>query len=147
VTPFWLLIGSITILQVVNTINYNTATHLQSLHANLFTLYAYSVSLNHTLQIKPSIYTLHLHRQISRILLVYEWLGCRYIPFETASKNCLGRLRCLQDNPSAWTIQKSKPLYYCGRVFIATLHSSGHGAARIENAVLLLLPLLCRELF
>jgi hypothetical protein len=65
-------IGFIKNFQVVTAINYNTATHLQSLHANLFILFAYSVLLNHTLQIKPSIHTLHLHRQTSCILLVYD---------------------------------------------------------------------------
>jgi hypothetical protein len=66
-TPFGLLIDFINNLQVVTTINYHTVTHLQSLHANIFTLSAvvfmYSVSLNHTLHRKPSIHTLHLHRQ------------------------------------------------------------------------------------
>jgi hypothetical protein len=49
-TPFRLLIGFITILQVVTTITYNTVTYLHSLHANLFSLsavvFAYSVSLS-----------------------------------------------------------------------------------------------------
>jgi hypothetical protein len=64
-TPFGLVIGFMNNLQVLTTINYNTVTHLQSLHSNLFTLsaavFTYSVSLNHTLQIKPSSHTLHLH--------------------------------------------------------------------------------------
>jgi hypothetical protein len=67
-TPFGLLIGFINNLQVVTILTYNTVTHLQSLHANLFTLFAYSVSLNHTLQIKHSVHTLHRHRQTSCIL-------------------------------------------------------------------------------
>jgi hypothetical protein len=48
-TPFRLLIGFITILQVVTTITYYTVTYLHSLHASLFSLsvvvFAYSVSL------------------------------------------------------------------------------------------------------
>jgi hypothetical protein len=63
--PFGLLIGFMNNPQVVTTINYNTVTHLQSLHANLFTLsgavFTYSVSLNHTLQIKSSVHTISLH--------------------------------------------------------------------------------------
>jgi hypothetical protein len=54
-------------------------------------------------------------------------------------ENCLGRARCLQDNPLARTTENSQPLYCCGWMFTATLHSSGHGGARIENAVPLLL--------
>jgi hypothetical protein len=75
--PFGLLIGFINNLQFITTINYNTVTHSQSLHANLFTLsavvFTYSISLNHTLQIKPSILTLHLHTAdllYSAVLLV-----------------------------------------------------------------------------
>jgi hypothetical protein len=49
-TQFRLLIGFITILQVVITITYYTVTYLHSLHTNLFTLsavvFAYSVSLS-----------------------------------------------------------------------------------------------------
>jgi hypothetical protein len=49
-TPFRLLIGFITILQVVTTITYYTVTHFHSLHASLFSLsavvFAYSVSLS-----------------------------------------------------------------------------------------------------
>jgi hypothetical protein len=75
-TPFRSLIGFINNLQVVTTINHNTVTHLQPLHATLFTLsaavFTYSVSLNHTLQIKPSVHTSHIHRQTSCILL-YSW--------------------------------------------------------------------------
>jgi hypothetical protein len=49
-TPFRLLFGFITILQVVTTITYHTLTYLHSLHANPFSLspvvFVYSVSLS-----------------------------------------------------------------------------------------------------
>jgi hypothetical protein len=77
---FGLVIGFINNPQVVDTITYNTVTHLhnlQSLHANTPSLsavvFTYSASLNHAHQIKPSIHTLHFHGQTSCILL-YSWL-------------------------------------------------------------------------
>jgi hypothetical protein len=44
-TPFWLLIGFITILQVVTTITFHALTHLQSLqsvHSNIPILFSAS---------------------------------------------------------------------------------------------------------
>jgi hypothetical protein len=109
-TPFGLLIGFINNLKVVTTLTYNTVTHLHSLHTNLFTLsaavFTYSVSLSHTLQIKPSVHNLHLHRQTSYILLVYDWLGCRCIPFENWTVTADG----LQNNSSARTPRKTVSL-------------------------------------
>jgi hypothetical protein len=79
---FGLLIGFINHLQVVTTINYNTVPdshNLQSQHAHLFTLSAvvfmYSVSLNHTLQIKPSVHTISLHMMnFPRLSLkIFSW--------------------------------------------------------------------------
>jgi hypothetical protein len=45
---------------------------------------------------------------------------------------------CLQDNSSAWTTQKIKPLYCCRCVFTTSLHSNGGGADHIDNIALLL---------
>jgi hypothetical protein len=42
-------------------------------------------------------------------------------------------------NTSVWTTQKTQPLYFCGGVFIAPLHSKDRGADHIENTALLLL--------
>jgi hypothetical protein len=77
-TQFRLLIGFIRSSLVTTTINYNTVPNLhnlQSLHANLFTLsavvFTYSVSLNHTLQIKPSIHTISLH------MTNFPWLSLK----------------------------------------------------------------------
>jgi hypothetical protein len=74
-TPFRLLIGFINCLQVVTTITYYTIVHLHNLQlprTNLLTLSAVVLithSLDHTLQIKPSIRTLHLHLFTLRNLL------------------------------------------------------------------------------
>jgi hypothetical protein len=66
-TPFRLLIGFINHLEVVTTVNYNTVTDLHNLHSLHFNLFSLSAivfiahSLDHTLQIKPSICTINLH--------------------------------------------------------------------------------------
>jgi hypothetical protein len=44
---------------------------------------------------------------------------------------------CLQDNSSARTTQKTRPLYCCRGVFTAPLQSNGRGADYIENTALL----------
>jgi hypothetical protein len=46
---------------------------------------------------------------------------------------------CLQNNSSAWTMQKTQPLYCCRGVLTTPLHSSGCGMNHMENTVLLLL--------
>jgi hypothetical protein len=67
-TPFGLVIGFINNLQVLTTITYYTIARLHTLQplcTNLLTfsavVFTYSVSLNQTLQIKPSIHTISLH--------------------------------------------------------------------------------------
>jgi hypothetical protein len=97
-TPFRLFTGFITMLQVVTTINYNTVTHLQSLHANLFTLsaavFTYSVSLNHTFQIEPSIHTLHLHTTNFPWLPLKHLNNLKYTAEDSSVKlfeNCLAQ--------------------------------------------------------
>jgi hypothetical protein len=97
--------------------NYNTVTHLQSLHANLFSLsvavFMYSVSLNHTLQIKPSIHTSQTDLLYSSVLLVSLRpfsLRLTWTPLHSLRKqpeNCLDRHRCLQVNSSARTTEKT----------------------------------------
>jgi hypothetical protein len=113
-TPFGLVNGSINHLQVVTTINYNTVTHLQSLHANLFNLFAavfmYSVSLNHTLQIKPSINTLHLHRQTPCILL-YSWFQFASQIYDRHECRCIHLENCPRTAWVAPDIFKKTPRY------------------------------------
>jgi hypothetical protein len=106
-TPFGLVNGFINHTQVVTTITYNTVTHLrnlQSLHSDLFILSpvvsAYSVSLNHTLQIKPSVHTLNFHKQTScsPVLLVSVRLeDCQQLPTTT---KCLGLSLSLMLRPT-----------------------------------------------
>jgi hypothetical protein len=100
-------------LQVVTTILYYTIArlhNLQSLRTNLLTLsavvFTYSVSLNQSLQIEPSIHTLHLHKQTFRILLVYDWFGYHCIHLE----NWTVSADSLQDNFSARTPRKTVSL-------------------------------------
>jgi hypothetical protein len=144
-TPFRLVIGFITILQVVTTITYYTIArlhNLQSLHTNLLAVSAvvfmYSVSLNHTLQIESSIHTLYLHILTLRNLLVEtlwelpaNWSECRFIRLETETVSADG----LQDNSSARPTQKSHlTLYCCKGVFTDWLPGNGRGMDSIENS-------------
>jgi hypothetical protein len=70
-TQFGLLIGFIRSSLVVTTINYNTVPDLHSLHSLHVSLFSLSAivfithSLDHTLQIKPSIRTVSLHTKNS----------------------------------------------------------------------------------
>jgi hypothetical protein len=86
-TPFGLLIGFINHLQVVTTINYNTVTHLQSLHANLLSLcvvvFTYSVSLNQTLQTEL---------QLTQYVFKGRPLVFLRTPVSTRLEDCFGEL-------------------------------------------------------
>jgi hypothetical protein len=78
-THFGLLIGFINHIQVVTTVNYNIVTdlhNLHSLHASLFSLSAIvfiTHSLDHTLQIKPSVRTVSLH------MTNFPWLSLKHL--------------------------------------------------------------------
>jgi hypothetical protein len=69
---------------------------------------------------------------LRKLTLCSVW-NCRYIASApTAEKTVFQQLERSVYRSIAWQ--------RCREVFIATLHSSGHVADRIENAVLLLLP-------
>jgi hypothetical protein len=59
------------------------------------------------------------------------------IPHLDSQLNCSAN--CLQDNSSAWTVQKTQPLCCYTGVFTTPLHSNCHGTDHTENTVLLLL--------
>jgi hypothetical protein len=107
-----LLVAFNTILRVETTINYNTVTHLQSLHTNLFTLsaavFTYSVSLNHKLQIESSSHTLHLHIFTSLHLHIFTSSAVLLVSIrlEYSSVSADG----LQDNSSERTPRKTVAL-------------------------------------
>jgi hypothetical protein len=74
--------------------------------------------------IKPSIHTLHLHSQTSCILLVYDWIGWRCIPFETELlAPIVSRITPLH-GPHG-----KRSSYYCKGVFTERLPSNGRGVA------------------
>jgi hypothetical protein len=148
--PFGLVTGFINHLQVVTTITYYTIArlhNLQALHTSLLTLsavvFTYSVSLNQTLQIKPSNHTVSLHatnfswlslKIISRSLKYLNSLKytAGYSSVKTLRElpeNCLGRLRCLQDNPSARTTEKT----HLPHIVAKKLPSNCRRADYIEN--------------
>jgi hypothetical protein len=70
-----------------------------------------------TAHIKSSIHTIHLHWQTSCIPpyswfqftpSAYDWLeNAAAFPSKLPTTHCLGHPRCLQDNPSAWTTEKT----------------------------------------
>jgi hypothetical protein len=116
-TLFRLLIGFIDNLQVVTTINYNTVTHLQSLYANLFILSAAVFSLTES---NTSTKAFNSHFTSSQADLLYfsvlmvsirsSSLRLTWMPLHSLRKlpeNFPGRPRCLQDNPSAQTTEKT----------------------------------------
>jgi hypothetical protein len=91
-------------------------------------------SLNDTLQITHI--KSYLHRRTLETNCFLHKLPYRT---EILTDNCLGRHRCLQDNSSERTTQKTQLLYCCEGVFTALLHSNGSGVEHIENTVLILL--------
>jgi hypothetical protein len=114
-----LLIGFIKNFQVVTSLNYNTVTQLKIITHQSFHSYRDPVSLNHTLQIKPSIHT--LTQAGLYILLVYDWLGCRCNPLETPLlAPMVSRITPLH-RPHA-----NRSLY-CWGLFTERLHTNGRG--------------------
>jgi hypothetical protein len=112
--PFRLLIGFINNLQVVSALTYYTIArlhNLESLLTNLLTLsalvFTYSVSLNQTFQVQPSVHTQSLHA------MNFPWLSLKILKQSQIHRRILLRKftpGTVQEFPGSPQMPSSKPL-------------------------------------
>jgi hypothetical protein len=70
-------------------------------------------------------------------ILQFPWSRCCPLvntPHLISQLNC--SVNCLQDNSSAWNIQKIQPLCCCRGMFTTLLHSNHRGMDHVENTIL-----------
>jgi hypothetical protein len=121
------------------TSNYNTFAHFHTTnHFALSSQTSFVVALNHFYSSEKFSLDISWQRILTMEILQLPWSRhCPLVhtPHLNPRLNC--STNCLQDNSSAWTTQKTQPLYCCRDVSRAPLHSNGRGPDHIENTVLL----------